>query len=234
MQLGARPEELAEAFGLDEVPELPPRYNIAPTQGVSVVRLRRPDPGSPPERRLVTMKWGLVPHFAKDATGGAKAINARAETVDSRPAFRDAFARHRCIVPATAFYEWRRTGSAKQPFMIRRRDGGLLGFAGLWARWKGGPEPLDTCAVITTAANDLVTPIHDRMPVVLPPGAYAAWLDPAAEPGRLKALLAPAPNDWLVAVPVSPRVNNVANDDAECAAEVAMPDVPAPRQGSLF
>jgi putative SOS response-associated peptidase YedK len=227
MQLGASGEELAEAFGLSEIPALPARYNIAPTQEIAVVRLSR----SANARKLVTMKWGLVPHFAKDASAGVKSINARAETVDTRPTFRDAFQRRRCIVPASAFYEWQRTGKLKQPYMIRRRDHGLLGFAGLWARWRGGAQPLDSCAIVTTAANDLVARIHDRMPVILRPESYATWLDPDADPGVLKSLLGPLAADWLETVPVSTRVNNVANDDAACA-EAAV--IAAPRQGSLF
>ena len=231
MQLEGHPQELAEAFGLTEVPELAPRYNIAPTQDIVVVRLST----SAAARKLVTMKWGLVPHFAKTAAEGVKSINARAETVDSRPTFRDAFARRRCIVPASAFYEWQRMGRVKQPYMIRRRDRGLLGFAGLWARWRGSAQPLDSCAIVTTAANGVVAAIHDRMPVVLPPEAYAMWLDPDADPGVLKSLLGPMAGNWLETVPVSTRVNNVANDDAACAEPIPPADVKrAPAQGSLF
>lgn len=231
-QLEADPRELAEALGLEDLPELPARYNIAPTQEVPVVRMRRSAPDGPEVRRLVTMRWGLVPHFAKDAREGVRAINARAETVDSRPAFRDAFARRRCLVPATGFYEWRRMGRVKQPYLIRRPDRKPFAFAGLWARWKGGEQPLDTFTIVTTAANARVADVHDRMPVVLAPEDYARWLAPESDPGRLKALLGPAPDDALELVPVSTRVNDVAADDPECARPVTPDEVRGQR--SLF
>jgi putative SOS response-associated peptidase YedK len=218
-QLEAHPQELAEAFALDGVPEeAVARYNIAPTQDVPVVRVKHGTPEDRDKRRLVTMRWGLVPHFAKDMSGAVRSINARAETVDSRPTFRDAFQRRRCIVPARGFYEWRRMGKVKQPYLMKLLGGELFGFAGLWARWRDpAGRVVDSCAIVTTAANAVVAPVHDRMPVILPRKGYDTWLDPKAPAGVVKQLLAGTPNDALVAVPVSTRVNDVGCDDPECA-----------------
>jgi putative SOS response-associated peptidase YedK len=232
-QLEAHPQELAEAFGLDAVPEEGvARYNVAPTQDAAVVRVKHGTPEDRDKRKLVTMRWGLVPHFARDLTGAARAINARAETVDSKPMFRDAFQRRRCIVPARGFYEWRRMGKVKQPYLLKLKRGELIGFAALWARWRDPKgRPVDSFSIVTRAANAVVTPIHDRMPVILPRDGYDAWLDPDAKPGLLKSLLAGKPNAQLVAVPVSTRVNDVTCDDPECARPVELDEAP---QKSLF
>jgi putative SOS response-associated peptidase YedK len=186
---------------------LTPRYNIAPTTPVPVVT-------ATPAGRAVTLHvWGLVPSWARDPAAGARMANARAETVADKPAFRGPFRRGRCILPADGFYEWQaRPGRTKQPYCFRAADGSLLGFAGLRDRWEGPDGVLDTCTIITTAANTLMAPVHDRMPVILAPGAYGAWLDPAASPERLKALLGPCPEGFLRAYPVSPRVGNVRNE----------------------
>jgi putative SOS response-associated peptidase YedK len=215
-------EALREAFGFVEQPNLAPRYNIAPTQDVPVIRQRRKPAG---ERTLQMLRWGLVPSWAASLAGGAKMINARAETIAGKPAFRDAFARRRCLVPADGFYEWRPGDATKQPYRIAARDGAPLAFAGLWERWSPreadgiesaqGKRPyVDSFTIVTTEANTYLTPLHHRMPVILPPAARAMWLDPAATSADLIALLRPAPDDLLHYVPVDRRINNVRNDGA--------------------
>ncbi|MBI5510604.1 MAG: SOS response-associated peptidase [Deltaproteobacteria bacterium] len=208
-------DELARVFEIPGAVVVLPRYNIAPTQGVPVVRT----PGGAP-RELAILRWGLVPSWAKEPTSGARLINARAETVAEKPAFKDAFRTRRCLVVADGFFEWQKRDGGKQPFHIRRRDGGPFAFAGLWERWAGPQAPaVETCTVITTAANALLLPIYDRMPVILRPEAYATWLDPKpVDRDRLLALLRPANAEELVAVPVSTAVNNPANDDRSCVA----------------
>jgi len=184
-----------------------PRFNLAPTAVVPVVL-------ATPSGRIITLhRWGLVPSWAKDPALGARLANARAETAADKPSFRAPFRRSRCLIPADGFYEWQaRPGAAKQPYAIRAADGTLLGFAGLWDRWEGPEGCLDTCTILTTAANAAMAPIHDRMPVILAPADYAAWLDPAALPGGLKALLRPCPPGALRLHPVGPRVGNARNE----------------------
>ena len=184
-----------------------PRYNLAPTAVVPVVL-------ATPSGRIITLhRWGLVPAWAKDPALGARMANARAETAADKPSFRAPLRRSRCLIPADGFYEWlARPGAAKQPYAIRAADGALLAFAGLWDRWEGPDGALDTCTILTTAANALMAPIHDRMPVILDPADYAAWLDPAALPGALQALLRPCPADRLRLHPVGPRVGNARNE----------------------
>lgn len=199
-------ELVAEAFGLSEVPPLAPRYNIAPTQDVAVVR---PDDTG---RRLDLLRWGLI---VAGAAGGAPLINARAESLASRPAFREAFARRRCLIPADGFYEWRRIGRAREPFHIRRADAAPIAFAGLWALGSA-TEPRGSCVIVTTDANDTVKKVHDRMPVILDPADYALWLDPAeSRAERLGPLLRPA-GDMLVAVSVGPTVNDARHEGPAC------------------
>ena len=222
--LHADPGLLERAFGFEfseTARELGQRFNIAPTQRVPIVRnppsrkltiLRRA--GDSGERELVLARWGLVPAWAKDPAIGQKMINARAETIAEKPAFRSAFRARRCIVPASGFYEWhRRGGGPKQPYLIRRRDGEPLGLAGLWEAWvdHSTGEEVTTCTIVTCAPNELIAELHNRMPVILDPKDYDAWLDPGRPGGR--ELLCPCPADWLEAVPVSTRVNNPTNDD---------------------
>lgn len=197
---------------------LPPRYNIAPTQAVPIVR--RPPPGD--ARELALVRWGLVPFWAKDLAAGAKMINARAETVADKPAFRRAFRERRCLVPADGFYEWQATGGRKQPYYLTLPEHRPFAFAGLWERWRSpaSGETIDSCTIIVCAANPQVRPVHDRMPVILEPQAFDAWLDPAAPPDVLKALLQPYAGP-LAVQPVSSRVNSVRNDDPSCLAPVA-------------
>jgi putative SOS response-associated peptidase YedK len=216
--------ELATAFGVEEVKtdELPLRYNVAPTQPVYAVAERRVERGAP-IRQLGTFRWGLVPSWAKDPSVGARMINARSETVASRSAYRDALVRRRCIIPADGFYEWQVTGDGrgqrhKVPHFIRHRDGTSLAFAGLWEVWRRDPggDPLRSCVVITTTANELLAPLHNRMPVVLSPDAWDSWLDRANDDVEaLRRLLVPAPAADFEAYPVGPLVNNVANDGPE-------------------
>lgn len=204
---------LAAALGLESVPELPPRYNIAPSQPVAIVRA-----GDARRRELALARWGLIPHWAKEATIGARTINARAETVAEKPAFRDSFRRRRCLIPADGFYEWQKREGGKQPYLLRLRDGAPFAFAGLWSRWRdpGSGESLDTCAIVTTTPNELAATVHDRMPVILPATAYEEWLDPEA-PGPA-ALLAPFPAERMTAVAVSRRVNDPTHDAPDCLA----------------
>lgn len=218
------PQALVELFGLDEVPDLTPRYNIAPSQGAPVVRVVLA--GEQQRRELRLLRWGLVPSWAKDPAVGNRMINARSETAASKPAFRAAFKRRRCLVLADGFYEWqaRGKGRGKQPHLIRLRHGGPFAFAGLWERWREAPdgEELHTCTLLTCAPNELVAPIHDRMPVILPPEAYAPWLDPELQDvAQLQQLLRPYPAGEMEAFPVSPRVNSPRVDDPDVAAPIA-------------
>jgi putative SOS response-associated peptidase YedK len=208
-------EQLAQVFGLEESVELAPRFNIAPTQIAAIVRCG-PEGGS---TVLELFRWGLVPSWAKDPSIGNRMINARAETVEKRPAFKQAFGHRRCLIPADGFYEWRQVGRVKQPYYFSRPDGQPFALAGLWERWTGEEPPLRSFTLITTEANDTVAPIHHRMPVILDHQDWAEWL--AAEPAdtaTLKALLRPESPERLVRWPVSRRVNSPANDSVLCVA----------------
>ena len=215
-ELHTHPAALALALGLKYPPEIQARYNIAPTQQVPIVRLRE---GA---RELSQVRWGLVPFWAKDPAIGNKMINARAETVTSRPGFRDAYKNARCLIPASGFYEWAKmTDGTKQPVHIGMKDDGPFAFAGLWSRWgpKGG-EKLETCTIITTEANELCQRVHDRMPVILAPENYERWLDIAHQDPA--DLLRPYPSDAMRAYPVSTRVNSPNNDDAQIIEPLAI------------
>jgi len=214
--------DLAERFGLEEVPDLKPRYNIAPTQVVVIIMLDR----DTLQRRLVQVKWGLIPFWARDTSIGNRLINARAESASQKPAFRAAFKTRRCLVPADGFYEWKKQeGTQKQPYFIRNADGSPFAFAGLWESWTGpGGEAVESCTILTTDANDLTRSIHDRMPVILKPEDYDLWLDPEVkDPALLKPLLHPYPSDEMVAEPVSPKVNKASYDAPDCV-EVVSPE----------
>lgn len=207
-ELSSHPAAIALAFGLAHVPDLDPRYNIAPTQRVPIVRLD----GSG-ARELVQVKWGLVPRWARDPSIGARLFNARAETVAQKAAFRAAYARHRCLVPANGFYEWQVRPGGKLPLHIGMPDDAPFGIAGLFERWRSSTdEVLDTCTLITTDANETLRPIHDRMPVILPPASYARWLD--ATNAGVADLLVPWSGPELRVYAVSTRVNRAENDDA--------------------
>jgi putative SOS response-associated peptidase YedK len=205
--------ELGPAAGVASVR---PRYNIAPTQTIAAVRRQ----AASPQRELAWLHWGLIPSWAKDAKLAAAMINARGETIAEKPAFRTAFARRRCLVLADGFFEWKKVGKQKQPYYLRMQDQRPFAFAGLWECWRGpagsdGP-PLESCTIVTTAANELCRPLHDRMPVILEPCDYDRWLDPAASKDDLVALLVPFPAEAMKSEPVNPRVNNARNDDPEC------------------
>ena len=212
--LTSAPDVIAQRFDLLWVPEFTAHFNIAPGQMIPVVR----DMGQ--GRELATLKWGLIPSWAKDPNIGVKLINARAETLAAKSAFRGAYRRRRCLVPADAFYEWKPIGGRKQPYCIRMADQTPFGMAGLWEHWMNPSGPaVETCTIITTDANALVRDLHERMPVILAQGDYAAWLD--AGNAKAQELLKPFPPEQLEIYPVSLRVNNVKNDDAECLAPLA-------------
>jgi putative SOS response-associated peptidase YedK len=203
-------EAVKRIFALDEVPELSPRYNIAPTQSVPVVRA-----ASGGVRSLAMLHWGLVPRWAKERAIGNRMINARAETLAEKPAYRDAFRRRRCLVLADGWYEWQAAPGGKQPWFIRMRDGNPFGFAGLWERWQDPAtgEPLESCTVVTTDASESIRSIHDRMPAILPGPAWEPWLDPAfADTGKLSEALGPFDRNALQAWPVSRLVNAPRNE----------------------
>jgi putative SOS response-associated peptidase YedK len=206
---------LADVFNVDPPRELKPRFNIAPTQTIPIVRARA---GKGDQREWAMVRWGLVPSWAKDEKMGARMINARGETVAEKPSFRSAVKSRRCLIPADGFYEWVRSREAKQPYFIHFADARPFAFAGLWERWQGpGRDPLDTCTIITTTPNKLVAELHDRMPAILPPAHFGEWLQPeplAAE--RLQGLLRPHSAEGMEAYPVSTHVNSPRNDDQEC------------------
>jgi putative SOS response-associated peptidase YedK len=218
----APPDAMRMLFEYEEQPNLAPRFNVAPTQPVAVVR--RAENG---RRELVFMRWGLVPSWATDPSMAARMINARAETLAQKPAFREAFRQRRCLVPADGFYEWREEDGRRQAFRIGMRGGGVFAFAGLWERWTASApapslglaagESVDSVTIVTTAANDKLRPIHERMPVILPPADHSAWLDvEAVPPERARALLKPYPVEPMAFYRVGPRVNSVRNDDRDC------------------
>lgn len=225
--LTSTPEALAERFGLETAPECAPRYNVAPGQDVLAIRAR--DGGA---RRADPLRWGLVPSWA-DAEEAARAslINARAESAAYKPAFREAFRARRCIVPADGFYEWADLGGFRQPYWIAPIDAQPLGIAAIWERWRS-PDgaALESCALLTTAANARIARLHDRMPAILAPEHYALWLDPARDPASLSALLVPLAEDAVAAHPVSTRLNRVEIDEPALRDPVPEP----PRQPSLF
>ncbi len=210
---------IAKQFGpANELP-LRARYNVAPTQSVPVVRI---DEG---QRRLTTMHWGLIPSWAKDAKIGYSTINARADTIATKPAFRAAFKKRRCLVVADGYYEWFKQGKAKKPVLYEVDGGAPFAFAGLWEQWwgpdnKDGP-PLESCTVVTTDANELASQVHNRMPVILGESDYETWLDPANQDAEnLQQLLAPFSADRMTARPVNPIVNNARNEGPECVSPV--------------
>lgn len=200
-------------FAYDEQPDFPPRYNVAPTQPIPVVRLNSG------KRSFALMRWGFVPAWAKDPKTFSLLVNARGESVLDKPAFRNAMRRRRCLVPADGFYEWRHV-APKRPYFVRPKSGEPIAFAGLWETWTGpNGEEVDTAAIVTTRANRMLAGIHDRMPVIVPPEAFSLWLDCAkADATTAAALIAPAPESLLECYEISPLVNRVANDNASLIA----------------
>jgi putative SOS response-associated peptidase YedK len=207
--------DIAAVFKV-ESGEISPRYNVAPSQSVvAIVRLPDPD-----DLQVKSLQWGLIPSWAKDPKIGSKLINARAETVSEKPSFRSALRKRRCLIPANGFYEWQQVEGSrqKQPYFIGLQDERLFAFAGLYEQWGSpGGDVLETCTIITTTANELMAPIHERMPVILAEQDYALWLDPSfGEIDRLQALLDPYPASEMKLYPVSSLVNNPKNDSADC------------------
>lgn len=205
-------EEIREMYGVaerDETPVLKPRYNGAPTQDFAACR----PADRAGERRIVLLRWGLVPPGSPDLRVGARLINARAESVGRRAAFADAFRARRCLVPANGWFEWVRRGRQRHPYFLTLEGGAPVSFAGLWERWEGREPPVETFSVITTAAAPGIRAVHDRQPAIIAPDRFAEWLDPATPEERLLALAREAPPGPYSVRPVSLRVNRVANDD---------------------
>ena len=222
--LRAPADQLAMLFGLSSEPVLVPRYNIAPTQPVALVRMDK----ATQEREWALAIWGLIPSWSKDPTIGARMINARSETAAEKPSFRAAYKRRRCLIPTDGFYEWQKLGSRKQPFYISMADGDPFAFAGLWEHWIGpdGSE-LESCTILTTTPNELVEPIHNRMPVIIDPLDYEDWLgsggdDPREHLAILPHLLRPYDAGHMKAVPVSSYVSNPRNEGEECVAPISL------------
>jgi putative SOS response-associated peptidase YedK len=210
-------EAIAKSFEIQDVASLKPQYNIAPTQSVLAVLQNQESH----KRLLQRFRWGLIPSWAKDASMGAKLINARAETVAEKPSFRAAFKRRRCLVVADGFYEWHhqegKKEGKKQPYYFHLQERQPFAFAGLWEQWQPEGEEIASCTILTTNANELMQPIHDRMAVILQPKDYDLWLDvQVQDPEMLKPLLQPFPADAMTAYPVSTVVNNARNNTPEC------------------
>jgi putative SOS response-associated peptidase YedK len=239
------PEAIRRLFGYDEQPNFPPRYNVAPTQPVPIVRMTEG------KLRFALVRWGFIPSWVKDPRTFSLLINARGESLGDKPAFRAAMRYRRCLFPADGFYDWRRDGERARPYYVRLKGGGPLAFAGLWENWMGPHgEEMETAAIVTTRANRMLAPIHPRMPVIVPPEAFDLWLDARVDAPTAAALIAPAPEDLLEMHEVSPAVNSAANDGpdliepvtAEASARAGTADTAAPRrkpkpdsrQGSLF
>ena len=219
------PEALRALFGYAEQPNFPARYNIAPTQPIAIVRLVEG------KREFALVRWGLLPSWVKNPNEFSLIINARGESVCDKPAFRAAMKRRRCLIPADGFYEWQASGKGpKQPFYIHARSGKPMAFAGLWETWEGpNGEEVDTAAIVTTRANRTLSPLHDRMPVIIAPDAFDLWLNCGEVDARTaEALIQPAPDDLLEAWPVSTAVNRTANDNAALILPLDLSAAPAP------
>lgn len=226
----SRRKQLVEEYfdSVSDEPDWSPRYNVAPTQPIPIIRQHPKEP----VRELSLMRWGLIPSWAKAPSGAARMINARSKTASSKPAFRDSLKSRRCLIPADGFYEWARTGKSKQPYCFEVNDGELFAFAGLWDRWKDpSGNWIKTCSILTTTPNAVTSPVHDRMPVILEPDSYDLWLDPGMSDGSAATdLLKPYDARSMRCYPVSSRVNHAGNDDEECSRPV---DV-AEAQNRLF
>ena len=211
--LRANASQIAKSFQVETGVDLPPRYNIAPTQDVAAVRLSKDGD----QRELAMLRWGLIPSWAKDAKIGSRMINARAETVAEKPSFRSAFKKRRCLILTDGFYEWQKIDGNKQPFFIHRKDDEPFAFAGLWETWKHEGEEIQSCTIITTTANSLMEPLHDRMPVILSEAEYPVWLDSEfQDKNAIEAMVRPCDSELLEAYSVSKVVNNFRNDEAAC------------------
>jgi putative SOS response-associated peptidase YedK len=213
-RLSSDVSEIKIAFGIPPErpsPNFPPSWNVAPTDPLPIVRFD----ANEKQRSLEIMRWGLIPYWAKDIKIGFSTINARAEEVDTKPAFREAFRQRRCLVPLDSFYEWKKTPAGKQPYAIGLKGGGLMGMAGLWETWRSKDgERIRSFTIVTTMPNELCAELHNRMPVVLKPETWPAWLgEQPATVKDLKAMLAPYPSNDMIAWPVSARVGSVKNND---------------------
>jgi putative SOS response-associated peptidase YedK len=216
------PKDLVTEFGIVDLIDFKPRYNIAPTQDVPVIRLNTAG-----RRELAMMQWELIPYWAKDKLGEFRRNLARAESIETKPTFREPFKDSRCIVPISGFYEWQKLDKkTKQPYYIQRRDRKPMGLAGVWDRWNGDGEVIESFAIITTVPNELIEPLKDRMPVILHPEHYEQWLAPATPVAELKELLVPFPSAELTATLVSRTVNDARNDSPVCISPVSIiPDL---------
>jgi len=218
-RLAAKERYIRDHFGLDEDPHWMPRWNIAPTQPVPVIRRDKKGP----KRTFSLLRWGLIPYWAKDASIGFKTINAMSETAAEKPAFRDAIRQRRCLIPADGFFEWKKLGpKEKQAYNIGMADDSVFAFAGLWERWQDPVnEVVETCTILTTKPNPLVADVHDRMPVILSAEDYDLWLDPGVmDSARVADCLKPFDARLMKKYLVSARVNRPENDDQECAREI--------------
>ena len=216
-------EHVARVFELGLVPTLAPRFNIAPTQSVgAVIQDQRTG-----QRQWRHLRWGLIPPWAEDPSIGGRMINARCESLATKPAFRSALRQRRCLIPADGFYEWRKTGLDKQPYYITMADARIFAFAGLWEHWQGNAgEALESCTIVTTQSNDLMQSIHDRMPVILQSPDYARWLDPQLQDAQAVApLLRPLHAAFMVAELVGPYVNSPRHEGARCIDRVPPSDL---------
>jgi putative SOS response-associated peptidase YedK len=223
----SRRKQLVEEYfeSVSDEQDWNPRYNIAPTQSVPVIRQNPKEP----RRGLSLLRWGLIPSWAKDTSISVKMINARSETAAIQPAFRDALTNRRCLIPSDGFYEWMKSGKTKQPYCFEMEDGKLFAFAGLWERWKDpAGNWIKTCSILTTTPNAVTSAVHDRMPVILGPADYDLWLDPGMNnAAAVSDLLKPYDALRMRSYPVSTRINQVANDDAECCVPVEFTQNPA-------
>jgi putative SOS response-associated peptidase YedK len=222
-RLSSDVSEIKLVFSIPPQPPTPnfaASWNVAPTDPLPVVRYD----ARAGERSLEVMRWGLVPYWAKDVKIGYSTFNAKAEGIDTRPAFREAFARRRCLVPLDGFYEWKKLGRERQPYAVARADRRLMAMAGLWESWRSPQgERLRSFTIVTTAPNELLAPLHDRMPVILGPENWPMWLGEApADPARLKAVLIPYPADEMIIWPIDRRVGNVKNNDSSLIEPVAL------------
>lgn len=231
--IGTKPDVLAAVFKLATMPLFEPRYNVAPTQLAPVLRM-----DASGRLCLDFLKWGFIPSWADDPAIGNRMINARAETAAEKPAFRKAFQQRRCLIPADAFYEWKKVGRKKQPYAVRMRDGGPFAIAGLWETWRAKTadeeaREIESFTILTIEPNDLVKELHDRMPAIIDPADYAKWLDPTCnDVESLKTILRAPPPEEMIAYPVSPRVNRAESEGPDCLQPIA----PAPKRepDSLF
>jgi putative SOS response-associated peptidase YedK len=210
--LRAAPAEVQAAFHLDEAPHIEPRFNVAPVQQVLAVRMSEQGETEP-----VFLRWGLIPSWAKDPKIAYTLLNARSETAAEKPSFRSAFKSRRCLIPADGFYEWQKVGKLKKPMRFILRDERLFAFAGLWERWLSPEGPaIQTCTILTTSANEVVRPLHERMPVILEPAQYFPWLDPATSVAEVQGWITTWPADDMAMLPANPYVNNARNEGPEC------------------